>query len=152
MHKLHAPLVGKTVLEHTLSAVQASGLPWKLYDQATPGMGHSIAEAVTASRSACGWLILPADLPLVRPQTLVGVAAALLHSTVVVPTWQGQRGHPVGFSKECGERLMALVGDKGAAAVVRYFGANLLEVDDPGIALDIDTVHDLQLAEGMLLR
>lgn len=150
-HKLQALLAGKPVLEYTLSTVQASGLPWLLYDQPTPGMGHSIAAAVTASRSTSGWLILPADLPLVRVQTLTRVADALRHSTVVVPTWKGQRGHPVGFSRECGERLMALAGDHGAAPVVRHFGAALLEVDDPGIALDIDTVQDLQRAEGMLV-
>lgn len=149
-HKLHATLAGKPVMQHTFQAVQFSGLPWIVYQHPTPGMGHTIAAAVAATSHASGWLILPGDLPLVRPETLKSVAAALQQNTVVVPTWHGQRGHPVGFSRECGEQLMALVGDSGAAPVVRHFGATLLEVDDPGITLDIDTVQDLERAEDIL--
>nr|HRM00151.1 NTP transferase domain-containing protein [Acidovorax sp.] len=43
VHKLRAPLCGLTVLEHTLAAVRASGLPWHLEDAGHPGMGDSIA-------------------------------------------------------------------------------------------------------------
>ena len=43
VHKLRALLAGVPVLEHTLAAVRASGLPWHLEDAGHPGMGDSIA-------------------------------------------------------------------------------------------------------------
>lgn len=77
VHKLRAPLAGRTVIEHTLAAARESGLPWHLEDAGHAGMGDSIAAAVRATRGAAGWLILPADLPLVQPASIRAVAAAL---------------------------------------------------------------------------
>ncbi len=76
-NKLQARLGNQTVLQHTLAAVQASGLPWHLEDSGQPGMGDSIAAAVRATEGAAGWLILPGDLPLVQSTTLRAVAASL---------------------------------------------------------------------------
>ena len=153
--KLEAMLAGRTVLQRTLDAVAASGLPWHLEQAAHEGMGDSIAAAVRATADAGGWLVLPGDLPLVRPQTLRAVAAALVQHTVVVPQFEGQRGHPVGFAVECGAALAQLKGEHGAASVVRTQaernGLFSLEVGDPGIAIDIDTVHDLAEASRRLV-
>lgn len=146
-HKLQARLGGKTVLQHTLDAVQASGLPWHLEDAGHPGMGDSIAAAVQATWPSTGWLILPADLPLIQSDTLRAVASALAHHEVVVPVYRGQRGHPVGFSARCGQALLGLNGDKGAASVVSAHDAIELIVNDAGCVTDIDTVDDLRAAE-----
>ena len=153
--KLHALLGGRPVLERTLDAVRASGLPWHLEDAGHEGMGDSIAAAVRATQGAPGWLILPADLPLVRPRTLQAVAAALAHHAVVVPRYRGRRGHPVGFAASCGNALLQLKGPEGAARIVRAQAeANAvaqIELDDAGIVTDIDTVQDLADAERLLL-
>jgi molybdenum cofactor cytidylyltransferase len=145
-HKLQADLCGKTVLQHTLDAVTASGLNWHLEDAGHPGMGDSIASAVRATRSAPGWLILPADLPLIQAATLLQIATAALPCDVLVPTHAGQRGHPVRFSPACGDALAALAGSKGAASVVKCFQSAELAVDDAGCVMDIDTVADLERA------
>ena len=149
-HKLHALLGDKTVLAHTLDAVRASGLPWHLEDGGHPGMGDSIAAAVRATPAAHGWLILPGDLPLVRPDTLRRVAQALQAHAVVVPTFQGQRGHPVGFAPSCGPALAALAGDRGAFGVARANTAAEIEVTDEGCVTDIDTLDDLNRAKQLL--
>lgn len=149
-HKLQAPLLGKTVLQHTLDAVRASALPWHLEDSGQPGMGDSIACAVRSTAQATGWLILPADLPLLQSDTLRAVATALENHVVVVPTYRGQRGHPVGFSASCREALLALKGDQGAAAVVRSYRAFELALNDAGCVTDIDTLDDLRLAERLM--
>lgn len=149
-HKLQAQLGSRSVLEHTLDAVRASGLPWHLEQAAHPGMGDSIAAAAGATRDATGWLILPADLPLVRPATLRAVARALQEHAVVVPVVQGRRGHPVGFSAACGPALRALAGPQGAAVVIRAHAAFLLAVDDIGCVTDIDTLADLEAAQRLL--
>jgi len=145
-HKLKALLGEQTVLQHTLAAVRASGLPYHLEDAGLPGMGDSIAAAVRATAAAEGWLILPADLPLVRPETLRRVAAAPAEQAVVRPVYQGRHGHPVRFARACGPALMALAGAPGAAAVVQAFGLTELPVDDVGCVTDIDTVQDLRQA------
>ncbi|MGV3572237.1 MAG: nucleotidyltransferase family protein [Ramlibacter sp.] len=152
--KLQALLAGKPVLQHTLAAVRASGLPWHLEHAGHPGMGDSIAAGVQATRNAAGWLVLPGDLPLVQPDTLRRIAAALQQHRVVVPAWQGERGHPVGFASECRNDLMALEGPQGAAKLVQAEAAggrvHKLAVDDRGICTDIDTLADLAAAERLL--
>jgi molybdenum cofactor cytidylyltransferase len=153
-HKLQALLAGKPVLQHTLDAVIASGLPWHLEDAGHPGMGDSIAAAVRATPDAAGWLILPGDLPLVQSDTLRAVAQALAQHTVAIPTYQGRRGHPVGFSASCREDLLGLKGNQGASPVVRAQVAMnsvaFLTLDDVGMVTDIDTVEDLARAEALL--
>ena len=157
-HKLKALLAGKTVLQHTLDAVKASGLPWHLEDEGHPGMGDSIAAAVRKTPDAVGWLVLPADLPLIQPATLLQVAEALQTHEVVLPCYAGasgtgepQRGHPVGFSAVCRQDLLNLKGNKGAACVIVAYAAMKLIVNDVGMVTDIDTVDDLARAE-MLLK
>jgi molybdenum cofactor cytidylyltransferase len=153
-HKLQALLAGKPVLQHTLDAVAASGLPWHLENAGHPGMGDSIAAAVRATSGASGWLILPADLPLVQGATLRAVAEMLAQRAVVIPVFNGVRGHPVGFSATCRAGLVALKGDQGAASVVRAQEAvnsvGFIDVVDPGTVTDIDTVEDLRRAEMLL--
>jgi molybdenum cofactor cytidylyltransferase len=152
--KLDAMLAGKPVIERTLDAVRASGLPWHLERANHTGMGDSIAAAVAATRDATGWLILPADLPLVQASTLQAVAQALGKHSVVMPRYRGQRGHPVGFSAACRDALLELNGAQGAAPVVRAQAAlNVMleiEIDDVGIVTDIDTLADLANAERVL--
>jgi molybdenum cofactor cytidylyltransferase len=150
VHKLQADLGGRSVLQRTLDAVGASGLAWHLESAGHPGMGDSIAAAVRATRHAPGWMILPADLPLIQPQTLRAVAAARLDADVLVPLVLGQRGHPVRFAPLCADALLALRGDAGAASVVRTMRVQTIAVDDPGCILDIDTVQDLENARARL--
>ena len=144
--KLQALLAGRPVLDWTLAAVRASGLPWHLEQGGHAGMGDSIAAAVRATAGAPGWLVLPGDLPLLRPDTLRALAGAPVELAVVVPVVNGQRGHPVRFAASCGPELLRLQGPQGAAAVVRAHGAALWPVDDPGCTFDIDTVQDLERA------
>lgn len=160
-HKLDALLGAPgsaTVLESTLASVQASGLPWHLERGPHPGMGDSIAAAVRATAGYPGWLVLPADLPLVRPETLRAVAQALMDSSagrsdvmiVIQPQFQGLKGHPVAFSAGAGIALAQLTGDQGAAKVVRQAVAagswTAFATLDEGCVLDVDTVDAMEQA------
>lgn len=148
--KLRALLAGRPVIDWTLDAVRASGLPWHLEDAGHAGMGDSIAAAVRATREASGWLVLPGDLPLVRPESLRRVAEALASHEVVLPRHAGTRGHPVGFATGCRDELLMLAGAEGAASVVKAHPAHVLDLDDAGIVTDIDTPADLAAAERLL--
>jgi len=152
--KLHAMLGGKRLIDWTIAAAKDSGLRWHVEEGAHAGMGDCIAAAVRATKDATGWLILPGDLPLIQPSTLVAVAESLEHHDVVVPHFRGERGHPVGFDHVCESALRALHGPTGAQAVVRaeaaVDGVFDLEIDDEGIVTDIDTLGDLRIAERKL--
>ncbi|MEN2430057.1 MULTISPECIES: NTP transferase domain-containing protein [Comamonas] len=154
-HKLQAMLGLQTVLQTTLAAVQASGLPWYLEYGPHPGMGDSIAAAVKATAGANGWLVLPADLPLIQASTLQQLALQLaqLESRelrVIQPFYQGQKGHPVAFSRAAAQELAELSGDLGAASIVRNAAENQRlrrwDCDDIGCVLDVDTVQALEEA------
>jgi len=107
------------------------------------GMGFSIAAGVAARPHAGGWLVLPGDMPLVTPATLVAVAQALGQHAVVYAQHKGRRGHPVGFGAELFSELVQLSGDEGARRVMARYPSIGLELDDPGVLVDVDTEADL---------
>lgn len=111
-----------------------------------PGMGSSIAAGVEACSDADGWLIWPADMPLVRPETALAVAHALRSHPVAYAQYRGMRGHPVGFSSELFSELVRLQGDEGAKRLLARYPSMGLELPDRGILLDIDTEEDLRSA------
>ncbi len=121
----------------TLPERDAAGRPQPI------GMGHSIVAGVSASGDADGWLILPADMPLVQPATILAVAQGLDRYPVCFAQYRGMQGHPVGFGTELYSELMALHGDEGARRIVARYAAQPVPVDDPGVHIDVDTAEDL---------
>ncbi|MEO7150910.1 MAG: nucleotidyltransferase family protein [Burkholderiaceae bacterium] len=107
------------------------------------GMGTSIASGVSASSAASGWLVLPADMPLVQPATLLAVAERLHEHPVVYAQCKGRRGHPVGFSAELYTELVLLSGDEGARRLIARYPSFAVDVADAGALADIDTQEDL---------
>jgi len=166
-HKLEQPLAGGTVLGTTLAHAVETRLPVVVVtterlaplvaDQiarrdtivvsdidARRGMGHSIAAGVAERAASPGWLVLPGDMPLVRPATLLAVAAALDLHPVAYAQYRGRRGHPVGFAAELFSELIMLSGDEGARRLIARYPAHAAEVDDPGVLVDVDTEADLE--------
>lgn len=113
---------------------------------AAQGMGASLACGVSAAPDADAWLIALADMPYV-PTTVISALSAELQAgaPLVAPTYQGQRGHPVGFSRAFYPELAALSGDHGARHLLERHAAQLrlIAIDAPGILRDIDTSADL---------
>jgi molybdenum cofactor cytidylyltransferase len=62
---------------------------------------------------------------------------------VAYAQYQGRRGHPVGFAAELYSELMMLSGDEGARRIIARYPAVGVDVDDPGVLLDLDTEADL---------
>ena len=169
-HKLAQPLGASSVLAQTLACAIASHLRTVVVTtsaftdvarssvatrdvvvlpdvgsdgNASLGMGTSIAAGVRASPDSAGWLVLPGDMPLVRPATLLAVARALDLHAVAYAQHGGRRGHPVGFAAELYPELTELSGDEGARRIIARYPAFAVDVDDPGILVDIDTEDDL---------
>ena len=106
------------------------------------GQLSSLQTAIRAleGRPVSGLLVAPVDHPAVEPE----VVAALLKTfaveqpEVLVPTFEGRRGHPVIFSAPLFPELLAASLDEGARAVVRRHAARELTIHDAGILADID--------------
>ena len=109
------------------------------------GIGRSIALGVRRTAEAAGWLIALADMPFIRADTIAAVAAGLAKGPVAAPCHAGRRGHPVAFGRVFGPALAALTGDLGAREVIGTQPPVTVEVDDPGIFLDIDHPGDWPL-------
>jgi molybdenum cofactor cytidylyltransferase len=128
--------------------LQAEGAEVRICADAGLGMGASLAFGVRACPEAAGWLVALADMPWIAPATIRQVADALRSGALIAaPCWQGQRGHPVGFSHVLGPNLTALNGDAGAKAVIQAHieQLRLVDCDDPGVLRDIDTPEDLDI-------
>jgi molybdenum cofactor cytidylyltransferase len=113
------------------------------------GMGHTLAEGLAAlPKSWHGVLIALADMPTIQPATFRAVRDAMTPGSIVVAVYRGQKGHPVGFSKAFFADLKRSHGDKGAGSVLAANSASIvhLELDDPGVLVDIDYQKDLEFA------
>lgn len=161
------PLGDRSVIEHCVSTIIASGvtdiivvlgpdagdivkaihcLPVRTVRNTQPG-SEMIQSARTglmaADPAATGWLILPADHPLVRPETLKALIG--LHTeqpeSILIPSFQRRRGHPTLFPRTVIRDIQA----KGTLReVISGHEKDIvyLPVDDEGVLLDMDAPGD----------
>lgn len=127
--------------------LEAAGCEILETDRTARGMGASIAAGVEATATRGAWIVALGDMPLVAPETIAAVRAALEAGATIAAPYDGggRRGHPVGFSASLRDELLALDGDTGARAILERHAALIVKVrsDDPGIFVDIDTPQDL---------
>lgn len=91
------------------------------------------------------------DHPAVAAPTLRRLVRTFGESRapVVIPTHQGRRGHPVIMARALFEELGSLGPEAGANTVVYKYQAQFVEVNDPGVLLDVDDPESYQrLMEG----
>ena len=113
---------------------------------AARGMGHSLAHGVATARESEAWIVALADMPRVKPQTIISIRNALESgATIAAPVCRGERGHPVGFAVKLRDELLLLSGDAGARSVLERHAdkITLVECDDEGIAFDVDHRSDV---------
>jgi molybdenum cofactor cytidylyltransferase len=85
-------------------------------------------------------------MPFIQVKTIQQVATAIeAGAQIAIPTYQQQRGHPIGFSQQLYDELALLSGDEGARSVIKKHeqAVDYLTCDDMGILQDIDTQADL---------
>ncbi|GMR12258.1 MAG: hypothetical protein BMS9Abin29_0447 [Gemmatimonadota bacterium] len=93
---------------------------------------------------ACAFL--PVDHPLVKAATVARLIASLevSETPIVVPSYRGERGHPVLFRRTVFPELFEDDLAEGARTVVHRHLQNLTDVavPDPGVLADIDTPEE----------
>lgn len=145
--KTQVPVVAVVRSKGALSeALQAEGCRVVVCDNATEGMGASLACGVRETPDAEAWLVALADMPFVRPASIAAVRAALEEGApLAAPFFRARRGHPVGINAKHRAELAAIGGDQGARALLERYGAQVrkIPVGDPGVIRDIDRPEDL---------
>lgn len=127
------------------SLLNAAGCDITPCNDAQNGLAHSLVHALQQTSEHCpGWVIALADMPFVASESIAAVVQALENGAdIVVPTYQGKRGNPVGFSRKYLPQLLALTGDQGARNLLNAYPVIEVPVNDIGILKDIDVPHDL---------
>ena len=97
-----------------------------------------------------GIVLCPVDHPLVSAALVSELVEQFYKSgkLIVVPTYNGRRGHPAIFSSALYGELLAAPAEKGARAVVWAHAADVLEVptEEEGILLNINNPDMLKYA------
>lgn len=89
-------------------------------------------------------MICLVDHPAVRVRTYRAVARIAKADTIVIPVWQGRRGHPVVFGSAFRDELEHGDCPEGARSIIRAHpeAVRTIAVCDRGIVCDVDTPED----------
>lgn len=115
------------------------------------GQLSSLKCAIGATSSDVdGVLVHLADHPLVQGATFRALAEKyeVTRAPILIACHRGRRGHPVLFAKGVFSELLVAPEGEGARFVVNADPARVVyvEVEDPGVTLDLDTPEDLKRA------
>ena len=95
---------------------------------------------------ADGWILAPADHPLLDPAVIDRLLAAWQTSSgkILVPVHEGRRGHPTIFPFGLVPDVYALPPDQGLNSLLARHAALIepIAVDSPGVIADLDTPED----------
>lgn len=113
------------------------------------GQLSSLQAAIrTLPASAEAMVLCLVDHPLISAELVASLIAAYDRTkrNIVLPTFDGRRGHPVIFPKRLFAELLAAPEDVGARAVVRARAAAIVEVptDEEGVVLNLNDPATLQ--------
>lgn len=119
---------------------------------APPEMKDSVGAAMDhirdsfAPRDSDVWLLAPADMPQLDAKVVKQVLN--LHDpaspTILVPTSDGKRGHPVLFPWTCAASVELLSAEEGVNKLLDRFPVREFDCAAPGIHDDLDTPDDFE--------
>jgi molybdenum cofactor cytidylyltransferase len=90
----------------------------------------------------------PVDLPAIQPSTVAGLASGI--AAISIPLYNGRRGHPVLIARGLIPEFLALPSSAQARDAVERHANEIryIDVDDPGILMDIDDPADYERLTG----
>lgn len=117
------------------------GLPVQLVVNPDPsrGMFSSVQCGVMATDQADLCVLLPGDMPFVRPATIAAmIAAGQGGGQTVSPALEGHRGHPMVCSSVLRAWIVAAAADSRLDHLMDQDALVDVEVTDPGVRRDMD--------------
>ena len=133
--------------DRLIPVLERSGVPWVMNERFAEGMYTSVQAGVRSLPSdVAAFLLLPADMPLVRAATLIRLAAEwdAKPSGIFYPRHQGKRGHPPLIAGTYVPEILGEAPSGGLRELLARHAADAREVEvaDPGILADLDTPDD----------
>jgi len=124
------------------NSVKELGFKYQKIKNYKVGMSASFQEAKIFNSDY--FLVTPCDLPLIEMNTidLLLKTYKTNRGKIIVPRFMGKNGHPVVFPIEVQSSFKYLEGDKGARDIIKNKECIFVDLDDPGIITDIDTLID----------
>lgn len=96
-----------------------------------------ISAGVLASAQSPGWLIVPANMPNVRAETLRALCLAMRAHPLVHPVHQGQPGPLLGCSSEFFSELIRVDEPSDLGRLLARYPSVGIDMDDPGLLPDV---------------
>ena len=109
------------------------------------GMASSIKTGLDhLSEKTEAFFICLGDMPMINSDIYNELIQSKNNKEIIVPTYKGQQGHPVLFSKSTKEKIMTIQGDVGAKKILELNKDKILnlEIDNQGIRKDFNTKDD----------
>jgi molybdenum cofactor cytidylyltransferase len=137
-------VVGRPIPDFASEALALGDATLLKNKRAEEGLGTSVALAAlqAAAAGADALLLLAADMPLLRAETLAALVAAVGEHPSAVLHPDGHPGIPACFPPAWFPKLAGLEGDRGAGALLRDAQVTLVEVG-PDELRDVDRPEDL---------
>jgi CTP:molybdopterin cytidylyltransferase MocA len=117
-----------------------------------PEMRQSVEYALREIERRCapekndGWLLAPADHPLLDATVLdqILVAWSSQPDKILVPVYQGRRGHPTIFPFSLAAEVCSLPTDQGLNRLLQAHATEIAQVDvvSSAVVTDLDTPED----------
>jgi molybdenum cofactor cytidylyltransferase len=112
------------------------------------GMASSVKCGIQAAGQATAYLICLGDQPGIDLKVIDAVVAAAGRTGrgIVIPTYQGRRGHPILIDHSYAEEILVLPQDRGLNQVTRGHPGDTLEIPlaHKEVLEDMDTPEDYQ--------
>lgn len=105
------------------------------------GMFSSVCAAVSALSGLDAFFLLPVDIPLVRPATIMALYRAF-DGRIAYPCFEGERGHPPLVPFHLASEILRHDGSGGMKGLLERHDSLDVPVWDRGILLDADTQDD----------
>ncbi len=165
---------GKTFLEHCIDALSHEGvskilivtgnaheeinkhvngltLPVTLIRNPHPDEGQysSLQTALTSiPKNTDAVIVHLVDHPLVKKETVDAIVQnyRLTNARIIIPSYKNRRGHPVLYSSTLFQEIISTFPEHGARSIIELHQKEIeyVEVDDPGIKINIDTKEDFE--------
>ncbi|MEH7308960.1 nucleotidyltransferase family protein [Neobacillus drentensis] len=107
------------------------------------GMFSSIQKGCNELKAPT-FYITPGDCPLVKKETVQLIAEH--KGNVVIPSFHYKGGHPIKLSSEVKQKILETNPESNLRVVLNSYEKQYLNVDDPGVLMDVDTPEDYQKA------
>lgn len=101
-----------------------------------------------AARNPKRVLLHPVDMPMLQPSSVQALLSALGEGEAVAPQYRGAPGHPLVLSREAAHSIRRQSGAPHLEAALRFVTLRQISVDDPGVAMNLNTPEEYQRVFG----